>query len=128
MSTVNRSATANDWECFVALVEALEESPRDVRPGRAARALVRLESSGHQLVGLLEGGARAVVYNNASRSLVALPFDDRGVSVAAEETLRSRLDAPGSWVDAYRTELSWVHPRYRRDAGSRRRSAPERSR
>lgn len=103
----------NRHETFTDLVRALTEHRRGVHADRMATHLLRADAAGTQLVGLLGDGGRAVLYNTASHTLEAVPFDKHGLRRGDAETLWRRLGDAASWVDANRESLAWVHPHLR---------------
>lgn len=76
-----------------------------------AEILLRF-ADGRDLVGVGADAERAIYYELASRSLVAVRFDKHGVHEGRRELLTRGLDDPAALVEAYGDGLIWVHPRF----------------
>ncbi|MEF8800163.1 MAG: hypothetical protein V5A38_01930 [Halolamina sp.] len=81
--------------------------------GHMARALLRMERDGKDLVGLTDDHERAVYYSSAGRTLRGYAFDKHGVREAEFDTVWRLLSDAASWVDAHQDQLDWIHPHYR---------------
>ena len=80
---------------------------------RMAHALLRVESDGKDLVGLVDDHQRAVYYSTTGHSLKGYAFDEHGVREADVDSVWRLLSDAASWVDAHQEELDWIHPHYR---------------
>jgi hypothetical protein len=100
------------FEVYRELFRVLAARRRPVHADEMARRLLRHENGVRDLVGVTADGERALVYHRGARVLVAVRFDEHGVSAAVDETLVRDLGAPADWVTARGGDLAWVHPRY----------------
>jgi len=112
MATTDSGEKIRRREVFVNLAEEFQLRRSGVHSAKMAEKLFRFEE-GRDLVGIGHEAKRAIYYETASRSLVAVQFDKHGVYAGEQELLQRELDGPAAWVDAYGDGLVWVHPRYR---------------
>lgn len=112
MTGVGDSPEVDRQELFEDLFDALAEFRTGDHLGTMAQRLLRKDRK-IELVALVEGGERAVIYHPREHKLVAYPFDAGGVDDSDGETLWGRLGDPTAWVDANVERVDWVHPRYR---------------
>lgn len=91
---------------------ALQRHRSGVHGDRMARNLLRFEA-GRDLVAVGPDAERAIYYELASQSLVAVRFDKHGVYEGRQELLTRGLDDPSDWLDASGGGVTWEHPRYR---------------
>jgi hypothetical protein len=112
MATTNSGEGIRRRDIFVNLVEELQIRRPGVHSSKMAENLFRFEE-GRDLGGIGYEAKRAIYYETASRSLVAVRFDKHGVYAGEQELLQRELDDPTAWVEAYGSGLVWVHPRYR---------------
>jgi hypothetical protein len=96
----------------VNVVEELQIRRSGVHSAKMAENLFRSEE-GRDLIGIGHEAERAIYYETASRSLVAVRFDKHGVYTSKQKLLQREIDDPTAWVEAYGDGLVWVHPRYR---------------
>jgi hypothetical protein len=112
VSPVPASADHETRGLYRELTRALSE----LRPGEPtsdlAAHLVRRDFRA-ELVALTSYGERAVYFRPLAQTLSAVPFDADGLDDDRARTEWDYVDDPTSWVDAYRDDLDWVHPRYR---------------
>jgi hypothetical protein len=94
------------------LTRALSELRPGERAGDLAAHLVRRDF-GAELVALTGYGERAVYFRPLAQTLTAVPFHANGFDDDRARTEWDYVDDPAAWVDAYRDDLDWVHPRYR---------------
>jgi hypothetical protein len=112
MATTNSGEGIRRRDIFVNLAEELQIQRSGVHSAKMAENLFRF-GGGRDLVGVGREAKRAIYYETASRSLVAVRFDKHGVYAGEQELLQRELDDPTAWVEAYGGGLVWVHPRYR---------------
>ena len=112
MATTNSDERIRRRDVFVNLTEELQLRRSGVHSAKMAKNLFRFEE-GRDLVGIGHKAKRAIYYETASRSLVAVQFDKHGVYTGEQELLQRELNDPTAWVEAYGSGLVWVHPRYR---------------
>jgi len=70
-----------------------------------AHALLRVESDGKDLVGLVDDHQRAVYYSTTGRSLKGYAFDEHGVREADIDSVWRLLSDAASWVDAHQEDV-----------------------
>lgn len=109
MATSDSATATTRLELFQELAAALQAHRSGVHGDKMAKYLLRFED-GRDLVGVGPNANRAIYYELASRSLVAVQFDKHGVYCGQQELLQRELDDPGAWVEAYGDGLVWVHP------------------
>ena len=112
MATTNSGGTIRRRDTFVNLAEELQIQRSGVHGAKMAENLFRFEN-GRDLVGIGHEAERAIYYETASKSLVAVRFDKHGVYAGERELLQRELDDPTAWVKAYGGGLVWLHPRYK---------------
>lgn len=112
MATTDSGEGIRRRDVFVNLAEELQLRRSGVHSAKMAENLFRFEQ-GRDLVGIGHEAKRAIYYETASRSLVAVQFDKHGVYAGEQELLQRELDDPTAWVEAYGSGLVWIHPRYR---------------
>ena len=112
MATTNSEEGIRRRDVFVNLVEELQIRRSGVHSAKMAENLFRFEE-GRDLVGIGQEAERAIYYETASRSLVAVQFDKHGVYAGEQELLQRDLDDPTAWVEGDGSGLVWIHPRYR---------------
>lgn len=99
------------YEVFQSLAAELQIQLAGVHGAKMAENLLRF-ADGRDLVALRGNAERAIYYELASRSLVAVRFDKHGVYVEGRELLQREIDDPTAWIDAFGDGLAWIHPRY----------------
>jgi hypothetical protein len=112
MAATNPGEELRRRDVFVSLAEELQVRRSGVHGAKMAENLFRFED-GRDLAGIGHEAERALYYETASQSLVAVRFDKHGVYAGARELLQRELDDPTAWVEAYGGGLVWTHPRYR---------------
>lgn len=110
MATSDSAAGPTRLELFQELAAELQAHRSGVHGDKMAKNLLRFED-GRDLVGVGPDATRAIYYELASRSIVAVQFDKHGVYRGQQELLHRELDDPRAWVEAYGEGLVWVHPR-----------------
>jgi len=114
MATSDSITDPTRLEVFQELAAELQAHRSGVHGDKMAKNLLRFED-GRDLVGVGPDANRAIYYELASRSIVAVQFDKHGVYRSQQELLQRELDDPGAWVAAYGDGLVWVHPRLSTD-------------
>lgn len=110
MATSDSSTGPTRLEVCQELAAELQLHRSGVHGDKMAKNLLRFEE-GRDLIGVGPDANRAIYYELASRSIVAVQFDKHGVYRGQQELLQRELDDPGAWVEAYGNGLVWVHPR-----------------
>lgn len=110
MATSDSTAEPTRLEVVQELAAELQAHRSGVHGDKMATNLLRFED-GRDLVGVGPDANRAIYYELASRSIVAVRFDKHGVYRGQQELLQRELDDPSAWVAAYGDGLVWVHPR-----------------
>lgn len=105
--------TGDRQAVFEALTSALQQLHGGVHARDVATALFRHATGSTALVGLTEGGDRAVFYAADAHTLTSVPLDAHGLDLPRAERLRDRSNDPTAWVVARGDGIDWVHPRYR---------------
>lgn len=98
---------------FESLFRELSQSRRGVHIDKMAQALLREETDRKHLVGILQGGEKAVFYQDDRREIVAIPFDKHGTQNRFAESLWRRESSETVWEHKIREQLMWLHPNYR---------------
>jgi len=111
MATTDSKERIRRHDVFVNLAEELQTRRSGTHSTKMAENLFRFEA-GRDLVALGYEAERAIYYETASQSLVAVQFGKHGVYAGEQELLRREFDDPTAWVEAYGGGLVWVHPRY----------------
>ncbi len=113
MGTTPADSGPNRREIFYDLYDVLALHHNAEHADRMTQALLRVESDGKDLVGLIDDHQRAVYYSSTGRSLKGYAFDKHGVREADMDSVWRLLGDAASWVDAHQEELDWIHPHYR---------------
>jgi hypothetical protein len=118
MATDDHAPEVDRQAVYADLASTLQRLRDGVHARDMAADVFRHATGSTALVGLTDGGERAVFYEANARTLVAVPLDEHGLDRPDTERLWNRLSDPTGWVDARGGDLAWVHPRYRwvRDA------------
>jgi hypothetical protein len=85
---------------FANLTEELQIQRAGVHGAKVAENLFTFEER-RDLVGVGHEAQRAVYYETASRSIVAVRSDKHGVCAGKRELPQRELDGPTAWVEAY---------------------------
>lgn len=112
MATTNSSRDRGRYATFQELASELQHKRPGVHGAKMATHLLRF-ADGRDLVGVSDHTHRAIYYEFASRSIVAVRFDKHGVEKTGRELLVRGIDDPATWVDAYGDGFTWIHPWYR---------------
>ena len=112
MATTDSRKKIRRRDVFVNLAEELQLRRSGVHSAKMAENLFRFEE-GRDLVGVGHEAKRAIYYETASRSLVAVQFDKHGVYAGEKELLQCEINDPTVWIETYGSRLVWVHPQYR---------------
>jgi hypothetical protein len=113
MATDDAERDVDRQAVFADLTSTVQQLRGGVHARDMASAVFRHARGSTALVGLDDGGERAVFYETNARTLVAVPLDEHGLDHAGAERRWNRLGDPTAWVDARGDDLDWVHPRYR---------------
>lgn len=100
---------------FDGLARAIRTLRRDCPPGETARELLSYDRPGHTaLVGIRAGRRRALLHHERDRYAIWVEIGPGGLDAygleAADFSDGPRFDR---WLEARRSELEWLHPRYR---------------
>lgn len=98
---------------FESLFSELSRFRRGVHIDKMAQALLKEETDRKDLIGILQGGEKAVFYQEDRREIVAIPFDKHGTQNRFAESLWRRETSETVWEHKIRERLVWLHPRYR---------------
>lgn len=110
--TTNSAANIRRHDTLVNLAAELQIQRGGFHSEKMAENLLRFETT-RDLVGIGHAAERAIYYETASRSIVAVRFDKHGVYSGERELLQRELNDLTAWVEAYGDRLVWTHPRYR---------------
>lgn len=105
------NAAADRQTVYEELTGALQELRGGVHAPDMARSLFRHARGSTDLVGLADGGERAVFYD--ARVVRAVPFDRHGLVFDGREQVWRGIGGPTAWVVGHSGLLAWVHPEYR---------------
>lgn len=109
-------STIPRYDVFRSLAAELQIRRAGVHGAKMAEYLLRY-AEGRDLVGVGPDAERAIYYELASRSVVAVRFDKHGIYEEGQELLQRGLDDPAAWVEAHGDGLIRRCPRFRADAG-----------
>lgn len=112
MGSDSRHPQPTRTELYTDLFETLAMYRNAEHARYMAEALVRKNSSGDQLVALVDDGERAVFYNPSGRTLKGYAFGKHGIQETDVDTLWRLLSDAASWVDAHQDDLDWTHPHF----------------
>lgn len=98
------------------LHESLRAALSSYRGDDAAACATTLLESQYEdrlLLGLVDGGTRAVYYSGLTRCVAAVPFDADDVQIEAAHPLGQAIDDPERWLAVAEPQWDWVAPAFR---------------
>jgi hypothetical protein len=118
MATIDPPTEPARYEIFRRLAADLQVHRGGVHGAKMAENLLRF-ADGRELLGVAADAERAIYFEAASQSVIAVRFDKHGVYEGRRELLTRGLVEPSAWVEAHGDDCLWVHPRYTTDAEPR---------
>jgi len=104
-------ARATYLDVFESLYVVIAQHRNAVHADDMARALLRVDSTTRELVGLTDDANEAIYWSRPADAIVAARFDKHGVTEQSETLCQPVSDA-SDWVAVHGDELGLVHPRY----------------
>jgi len=105
-------ARATYLDVFESLYVVIAQHRNPVHADDMARALLRVDSTTRELVGLTDNASEAIYWSRPADAIVATRFDKHGVTEQSE-TLCQPVSDPSDWIAVHEIDLIWMHPRYR---------------
>ncbi len=109
MATESHPSREDRQELFEAFYRALSRLRRGVHTDKLAELLLRRDLEA-EIVALINGGERVVMYDSVEHQVIAEAFDAHGFGET--EVLWERASNPAAWLDAHRDNVDWVRSEY----------------
>lgn len=94
-------------------LRAALSSHRGDESAACAATLLASQYDDRVLLGLVDGGTRAVYYSGLTRCVAAVPYDSDEVHIEAAHPLGQAIDDPKRWVAVADPDWDWLAPAFR---------------